>query len=706
MATLFCIFICMHFIHTCYGQSKLTLSTSNVVDIYNVWNVKHPVRHLLDEQNIAGDPLHDPSNALACKTAWLPSSYNCYYPILYPEYPGPAAVIDLQSLFTITNICIYIAHNSKITQWVDYSTTFNFTLYNPFEIPSLSLTKQIDIKWANHWNCFNVTHIGTGFITVSLYSQPANSFTEIVVYGTPSNITTKQIKHTSKNKVEQEKKPLKYLLGTSGYGFNPTNNFTNTIGAIRQWQFWSSIEGGDNIHYPGYPNNQNRYECTTSGFCQDDILKMQRENDVNVHSCVWVTPQWVHAWNTSESNWKPINDNILHDYGATVTPSSYIILADHLFQKAARYGRVAVDHKLLKLAPNVSLNDSTPQPILSGTDLLDWIEVWNEQNCQFSGGGDGGREYFFSSVEIAAMQSAAYDGHMYTMPNTVGIKTADPSMNVSLGGLCGGSQGVGNPNSTSDYFYGILYNWQTILWWSNYYRNGSVPADALNYHFYAGQTSPEHYKVYEMGVELVEWRDKNMPRLEVWASEWGWDSVSPSGILAPPIGSLDSEQVQGMWILRTILALSAAGVQRSNQYEWADVSNATEAGNGCSWCTPGLVYKNTKPKKSYYYFVAMYRNLKNYYFVSRDCSQMNGNVCLQIYEYNGNYAYVLWCPTSEDQIVRDYILHVQGINSAYMTLVTPTVGNPNGKKTTLKVNQQTVILDISELPVFIMSTAN
>ena len=132
----------------------------------------------------------------------------------------------------------------------------------------------------------------------------------------------------------------------------------------------------------------------------------------------------------------------------TVNPSSYIILADHWYQKTARYGRMKISDNLLKLAPNKSLNDSTPQPRLSGLNLLDWIEKWNEPNC---GVGAGGREYWWSNIEIVAMQSAVYDAHLYTISDTVGIKTPDPSMNVSFGGLYSGS----NKSESSNDFYDI-----------------------------------------------------------------------------------------------------------------------------------------------------------------------------------------------------------------------------------------------------------
>ena len=375
-------------IKICFGQSKLNLSTSNVVDIFGVYSTKMPVRNLLDEQRIAGDPLNDILNTNQCKTPWLPSPYDEYYPIGNPQYPGAVAVIALESIHKITNICIdIINHNSS--NWLDFNITWNFTLYNPFEPAKISISTAINEKWSknhNGWNCMNITNgVDAGYISVSLFNPPSTSFTEIVVYGSHSD-TPNRVK-ANDNIVKTQRKSLRNVMGSTGYGWTPTENFTNTIGAYRQWQMWPWIEGGDNHNYPGYPNNQNRYECTTvtgpMAFCQDDILTAQRKNNVSVHTVLWNVPGWIHNWNESENQWKPISDDILHQYGATVTPSSYIMMADHLFQKAARYGRHKVDHSLLKLAANISLNDSTPQPVLSGLDLLDWIEIWNGMNFVF-----------------------------------------------------------------------------------------------------------------------------------------------------------------------------------------------------------------------------------------------------------------------------------------------------------------------------------
>eukprot|EP01084_Bolivina_argentea_P186721 321766_1 len=320
-----------YFIEIIYSQSKLNLSKLNVVDIYGVYNTKMPVRNLLDEQQTAGDPLNN-NNAKPCITPWIPSMYAEYYPIEYPEYPGPAAVIDLQSLFEITNICIYIANNNA-SNWLDFIITWNFTKTNPFEDPTLSITTNITRKkYANHWNCFNITNIISGFITVSLYNPPSTSFTEIVVYGLysqPQYIPP----HKFTNTFKVPRKPLKSLMGSSGFGYTPVENFTNTVGAVRQWQMWPWIEGNNNHNYPGYPNNQNRYQCTAQAtYCQDDVLLAQRKNNVSVHACVWHVPGWVHNWNETENDWKPIADNILHQPGASVDPKNWIMFADHMFQ--------------------------------------------------------------------------------------------------------------------------------------------------------------------------------------------------------------------------------------------------------------------------------------------------------------------------------------------------------------------------------------
>ena len=91
-----------------------------------------------------------------------------------------------------------------------------------------------------------------------------------------------------------------------------------------------------------------------------------------------------------------------------------------------------------------------------------------------------------------------------------------------------------------------------------------------------------------------------------------------------------------------------------------------------------------KATDSYYYWTVMYRLLKNAYFVNRECSKNNGNVC----------------QTSSDQKVNEYSWNI-GFNNKNASLISPTVGNPDSVKTPLAVNNGVVTIYVSELPVFV-----
>ena len=572
----------------------------------------------------------------------------------------------------------------------------------------------MDNSFGKKWTCLSISNAVSDYISLELFNSPSTSLLELVLYGTlkdkrqPLSVTPKSellppIVHD-------------YLMGTNAYGWtlptqsNPNQlNLSGIVGSVREYQEWAFTEGGQNINYPGYPNNENRFQCSAQGnFCLDTDYDMATSENLRWHQVLMNTPNWVHNWNNSRQNWKPVTDAIYFNNGATMDPKSYVAYADHAWQTAARYGRTIHDNKTLKLAPNISLWDSTPQPILTGINKLDWIELWNEPNCWWTN-----RNEWFSAIEVNALQSAGYDGHCKSINEanglyTVGVKNADITMNVSLGGLA---------NDTT-----ILARWKTMLLWSQYYRNASncvdvFPGNALNVHFYAnknedniGGISPEEYNVYDNLLILAQWRDNNLPNIELWVTEYGYDSNSQSPQGVPSIGQYNSEQVQGMWILRSILSMSAVqdnsgGIQRAHQFMWPDVGSESSQGR---YGTSGLVSNGNTPKQkvSYYYFGNMYNVLKSALFVKRDCNYNNGNVCIQEYKYENNndkYAWVVWCPTSNDKMVNGFQVNVgNGYNT--VMLITPLDNDINGNITHLSVGGNGIVtIDVVELPQYILA---
>jgi len=115
------------------------------------------------------------------------------------------------------------------------------------------------------------------------------------------------------------------------------------------------------------------------------------------------------------------------------TPESYLAHADYMFHYAARYGNSLLDPAILEARVAEGQR-------LSKLQRVQFMEDRNEPDLEnFCEGTD---THTFSPKQYAAFSSANYDGHgsnmMYekgAIKYPVGIKNADPSMQVVLGGL-------------------------------------------------------------------------------------------------------------------------------------------------------------------------------------------------------------------------------------------------------------------------------
>lgn len=181
-----------------------------------------------------------------------------------------------------------------------------------------------------------------------------------------------------------------------------------------------------------------------------------------------------------------------------------------------------------------------------------------------------------------------------------------------------------------------------VWYWFRKYRNGSWPGEALNVHLYcrrplaSGGTigmAPEECDMKGQLEALCAWRDAFVPAQEVWLSEYGYDTTggnvwapSMQGVPVPGgVGTMDisSEEVAGMWMLRSIMAIAAAGngcVSRAHQYMIDDVntqSNGQHASSGL--LTMYALNGSGQPKAGWWHFAAYTAWLSNYTFI-RDVS--------------------------------------------------------------------------------------
>ncbi len=605
---------------------------------------------LVDEQALAGDPRG--GHGRAPKTIWFPEWTAWHYPA--------RAFLDLGRAYRLSDVYLYDGEgSSRVT--ISAGRPFRWT-------PLLT----DDLSHYNVWNAHPVS-VTTRYLEVTL-ADAGTKAPEVVVYGTPVGLPD-AVSPPSLHPLPT----MDQLIGVNAFIDDPLDKMT-VGGFVREYHNWDWDEG-DGKTYPGYPRNQNKWNPSYgAGGAWDFDAYYGRLKAAGITACPAI--QGGAAWLHGSGGGKPSDKPVAAGQAANA-PASYAAHADHLFQYAARYGHTHVADGRLKLAPD--------QPRRSGLGLLRFYENWNEED-----GWWGGREAYFQPEEFAAMCSADYDGDQGRMGQTFGVKNADAGAKLVMGGLAG---------LNLDYI-------RTMKAWADVYRGGSFPCDVLNFHHYSnsggeqqkGQVgiSPEADGLRGKAAALVDYCRRSLPGKEVWVTEFGYDLNLSSPQRAPAIGAYSPEEVQGQWLVRSYLALAAAGVDRAAMFMLRDV-NAADA---TQFSSSGLVTEKGKwePKASWYYVHTLRDRLAGMRFASE---QPSGNAAVKIYRFQSasgrSGAYVVWQPTSDGSTLARFSL-VVGAKTAGATLVTLDKGKPRGAASPLLLTGNRATLAVSERPVIVLVT--
>jgi len=382
------------------------------------------------------------------------------------------------------------------------------------------------------------------------------------------------------------------FVGVNAFIDDP-GNLLPPLGNVREYHDWSWNEGNGAAAYPGYPNNQNSYVLFSGTWDWDTYYADLKTAGVFGYPVIQGTCAWLNGGAVP-----PVAAG-----GSVTAPASYAAHADEMFQYAARYGSTAVASDLLQLASG--------QPVVTGMGTVQYIEDWNEEDAWWVNA-DGSP--VFSPQAYAAMASADIDGDQGRMPNTLGMKNADPSMKMVMGGL------AGHGTSTTTWEDSAVAYIDAVRTWAAANRAGDFPADVLNVHYYSfgpsaqGTTnpgpalSPEDDHVTTRMKVLSAYRDANLPGKEMWLTEFGYDTDPQSVLHAPALGSNSAEVVQGQWIIRYYLAMMAAGFDRAFLFVSRDGCSGTDAACATQFDTSGVLgVKGAETPKTAYYFIATFR---------------------------------------------------------------------------------------------------
>ncbi|WP_018620643.1 T9SS type A sorting domain-containing protein [Spirosoma luteum] len=457
-----------------------------------------------------------------------------------------------------------------------------------------------------------------------------------------------------------------------------------SFSSFRHYMDWDKLEA-----------QQGRYTFnpTFSGSWDYDAMyeRLKAEN-IDVLACFQTLPKWMEE--TYPAGGRDYS-NVPARYGADLSaPGSYLEHARVAFQYIARYGyNKHVDPGLLTVSSEKTWAGVNTKKI--GLGLIRYIECNNEPDKTWKG-----RNGYQSPREYAANLSAFYDGHKNTLGAGVGVKNADPFVQVVIGGISA---------STTDYVRAMI-DWCKEF--RGYRPDGSVDLcwDVINQHLYANDAqssqnggasrgaAPELAGVGEQAAAFVKLARQYARGMPVWITEAGYDINQGSPFRAIPIGNKSVLATQADWILRTALLYSRVGIDRVFFFQAYDgnVADPTQ------FSSMGLLNDDaTKTRKPAADFLYQATNLLGDYRYQETVKPANGpgDLLVDRYELDGQSAYVLVIPDERGR-TDTYTLAVSPGDSVLVCV--PAAGQREMTRTVNVSQTGTISINVSETPVFVM----
>ena len=451
-----------------------------------------------------------------------------------------------------------------------------------------------------------------------------------------------------------------------------------SFSGIRHYMDWGKLEAAEG----SYTFNPTR----SGGWKYDLMYETCKKEGIEVLACLKTTPNWMLETYPADQR---DAENVPVKFGKDFSdPLSYVEQAKVAFQYAARYGsNTSISNSLLSVNATPRWNDDPLNVVKVGLNLIKYIECDNERDKWWRG-----RKAYQTGREYAANLSAFYDGHKNTMGEGVGVKNADPSMKVVMGGLAA---------TNTDYV-------RAMVDWCKQYRGYNADStvnlcwDVINYHLYSNDakssqsgnstrgSAPEVSGATQVAKEFLQVAHQYVNNIPVWLTETGYDLNQGSPLKAIPIGEKTAEQVQADWILRTALLNTRIGISKTFMYQLYD-DNFDNPGQ---FASSGLINQNKTRKAAADYVLQVRKQFGEYTFKEN----IQTDPVVDRYEWNNKSMYVLYIPDEKNRTAQ-YTLSLGSSDSAFVYKPVQGADSLTREKVNLANGNYTGI--ITETPVFI-----
>ena len=560
------------------GIEMITLDHNNPQQLYN-GEKNGGLIQLIDEQTVVGDPLHgkiDDVPISRIEQFWYEEGhvFHNYVKTFTDERYGTqlAPIIDLEYVHYVDTVMIY--YGAKTYDLIVRASKDAANFNTPEAWDFVQEFKAEDIKTNNYLS----VKIDAEIRYVQVEFKDGQAPYEVLVYGYQVAEDENMLIQEPTHKLPTVGEMMGQCGFVAGGGGNCTIEQLSCSYVVREYHNlgWSYSLGS-------FPGKAAKFVNTVVGNF-DQAYKDYSEAGLLVIPCLQWNEQSMPARVYDEFDNKLSNK--IATWEEKYLPSSYAAYADVMYQYAARYG----SSKMGYLVENILIHsDATPENNEVGRGYIEWLEFGNEPNGEDSAG--------TTPYQAAALQSAAYDGHQRTIlshiynPNSFsypfGAKTADPDIKVATAGFAG----------IQDRYI------MTMAYWMRANRtDGCIAMDAFNVHTYFGKyfymndqsiivgVSPEEYGLVDAMSALVQYRDKYYPDVEVWLTEFGWDTnqsyetmtsahaydtedLNGDGEISEYEKVMRAREIQGMWLVRAYILLASCGVDKATMYMCEDATD-------------------------------------------------------------------------------------------------------------------------------------
>jgi hypothetical protein len=461
--------------------------------------------------------------------------------------------------------------------------------------------------------------------------------------------------------------------------YEPRMELIKTFTGFRHYIDWDKIESTPG-HYTFNPSGKGSWNY-------DVIYERCKKEGITVLACLKSCPEWLLKTYPEKDR---DAENVPAPFGSDLeNPASYILQAKAAFQFAARYGSNknipanlqsgVVTGLIYPTAP-----DGGTRTRETGLGYIKYIECDNERDKNWKG-----KKAYQNPQQYAANLSAFYDGDKGKLGKNVGVKTADPNMQVVMAGLS---------SADASYVQGMI-DWCKKH--RGYKPDGSVNLcfDVINYHYYADDRKNHFNHQPKRGIapELSEAANiadafvklGHQYHLPVWVTEAGADINKDSPEGAKAIGNKTIEDTQADWILRTALLYARHGIGKVFFYMLDDVNKDSPVQYSSSGLVSGL---SLRPAGE---FILQTKNLMgNFQYIQT----LSNDPLVDVYASGKKKMYVLTVP---DETGRTAICHLNlgNIKQAAIHRLLPDTSMMSKK--IVPVVHGKLTITASETPVFV-----